>query len=234
MDKVRGWEEKYLSGVMQPSLDSHLHLHITANALVLIHFSEFWMAGSSESTHCDWEPCSGSWDAFPPLLLGWQLKGFGCHTGHDCQGWGVTTCAFCGPVASLERSWVSSDLRRAGSLLGEVCSLSMAGDCTYRPGSTGRCKLHLLHVNSSTTVRYRMFVCFPLANFLTDFFIKTNKQTNNKQPHTQNQWKKYMQWYYSQIILKSGQAEVYGQETHRPRWKIQNHPMATSWRNAAR
>lgn len=82
MDKVRGWEEKYLSGVMQPSLDSHLHLHITANALDLIHFSEFWMAGSSESTHCDREPCSGSWDAFPPLLLGWQLKGFGCHTGH--------------------------------------------------------------------------------------------------------------------------------------------------------
>lgn len=176
MDKVRGWEEKFLSGVMQPSLDSHFHLHITANALFPIHFSEFWSVRQLRE-----HPLS-------PEALFWELRSLPStplrmavgrlrmpHRLHHCQGWDVTTWAFCGPMSSLQRSWVSSGLGRAGCLLGEVCRQTMAGDCIYRPGSTGSCRLYLLHIDNSTRVKDKKCLC---VSFWPPFWLISSLKKN--------------------------------------------------------
>lgn len=70
---------------------------------------------SSDILHWHLKPWYRSRDALPsaPLLI--AVRRFWMqHRLQDCQGWGVTTWAFCGPVAPLQRSWVSGDSGRAG------------------------------------------------------------------------------------------------------------------------
>lgn len=123
---------------MDPSLNSHFHLHIAANALVLIHSYEFWSARQLRE------------HSLPPEALFWELRCLsfcssmdGSRNARDasqaarlprlrCHHLG-----FYGPMASLQRSWDSSDLRRVGSVLGEVYRQTMVGECIYRPGITG-------------------------------------------------------------------------------------------------
>lgn len=181
MDKVRGCEEKYLSGVMDPSLNSHFHLHITANVLVLIHFYEFLSARQLREY------------SLPPEVLFWELRclSFRSSTDGSRNAWDASEPAwlprlrchhlgFYGPMASLRGPEWSQESR-----------ISAGGSVQADRGwglhiQTRDHRLHLLHLKNTTMVRYKMFVCCSLATFFTDFFIKKNKNLINKKTKQTN------------------------------------------------